>query len=105
LVTLEDVIEEIVGEIDDEHDQEEEELQIIDEDTVVVDAKIDVEEVAAHFKIELPDGPYESVGGLILHRLGRLPQSGDAITIDTLEYQVLSADRRRIRSLQIRYIR
>jgi len=55
LVTLEDVIEEIVGEIDDEHDQEERELMVVDEQTIVVDAKIEIEEVEAHFSCSLPE--------------------------------------------------
>ncbi|MCI5139609.1 MAG: HlyC/CorC family transporter, partial [Candidatus Electrothrix sp. AR1] len=77
LVTLEDVIEEIVGEIDDEHDQEERELMQIDQQTVIVDAKIDIEVVEKHFQCRLPDGPYESIGGLVIHRLGRMPQNGE----------------------------
>ncbi len=79
LVTLEDVIEEIVGEIDDEHDDEDSELRVVDERTVIVDAKIDIEEVEAHFGVELPEGPYESVGGFIIHRLGKVPASGTLV--------------------------
>ncbi len=101
LVTLEDVIEEIVGEIDDEHDQAENELRIVDERTIIVDAKIDIEDVELHFKCELPEGPYESVGGLITHDLGRVPQNGAVIRIEPLTMKVLSADRRRIKSVRI----
>ncbi|MDH4317661.1 MAG: hemolysin family protein [Desulfobulbaceae bacterium] len=102
LVTLEDVIEEIVGDIDDEHDQDESELQVIDENTIFVNAKIDIEEVENHFGCTLPEGPYESVGGLIIRQLGRVPQNGATITIDPLVFKVVAADRRRIKHVRIR---
>ena len=101
LVTLEDVIEEIVGEIDDEHDDEESELRVVDERTVVVDAKIEIEEVEAHFRLSLPEGPYESVGGFIIHRLGKVPPAGVVVQEGPLSFKVLSADQRRIKSVRI----
>jgi len=102
LITLEDVIEEIVGEIDDEHDQEERELMVVDGKTVIVDAKIDIEEVEEHFQCRLPEGPYESVGGLITHLLGRIPENGDSVTVESLIFKVLTADARRARTVMIR---
>jgi len=102
LVTLEDVIEEIVGEIDDEHDQEERELRALDDRTILVNAKIDIEEVEAYFHINLPKGPYESVGGLILHQLGRVPRNGTEVTVGPLVMNVLASNRRRIKSVRIR---
>jgi CBS domain containing-hemolysin-like protein len=101
LVTLEDVIEEIVGEIDDEHDDEDNELRVVDERTVIVDAKIDIEEVEAHFRLNLPEGPYESVGGFIIHRLGKVPASGVVVQESGLSFKVLGADPRRIKSVRI----
>jgi CBS domain containing-hemolysin-like protein len=102
LVTLEDVIEEIVGEIDDEHDQEERELMVVDDRTIVVDAKIELEEVEAHFNCRLPEGPYESAGGLVIHSLGRVPVNGDTVDVGPLSFTVLAADPRRVRTLRIR---
>ncbi len=101
LVTLEDVIEEIVGEIDDEHDDEHSELRVVDERTVIVDAKIDIEEVEAHFRVSLPEGPFESVGGFIIHRLGKVPPSGTLVQENGLSFKVLGADPRRIKSIRI----
>ncbi|MBM9536160.1 HlyC/CorC family transporter [Desulfobulbus alkaliphilus] len=101
LVTLEDVIEEIVGEIDDEHDVEESELRIVDERTVIVDAKIDIEEVEAHFRLSLPEGPFESVGGFITHRLGKVPPAGIIVQEGPLAFKVLSADQRRVKTVRI----
>jgi len=104
LVTLEDVIEEIVGEIDDEHDQEERELMQVDQQTVVVDAKIDIEVVEKHFQCRLPDGPYESIGGFVIHRLGRMPQNGETVDTPTLTLTVLVANPRKVRTVRIRKI-
>lgn len=101
LVTLEDVIEEIVGEIDDEHDDEESELRVVDERTVIVDAKIDIEEVETHFRLTLPEGPYESVGGFIIHRLGKVPPAGVVVQENGLSFKVLGADQRRIKTVKI----
>jgi len=101
LITLEDVIEEIVGEIDDEHDQEENELRVMGDGVLLVDAKIDVEEVERFFDLRLPRGPFESVGGLILHRLGRIPDRGTRIEAGGLRFTVLAADQRRVRTVRV----
>lgn len=101
LVTIEDVLEQIVGEIDDEHDDAESELRVVDERTVVVDAKIDIEEVEAHFRLSLPEGPYESVGGFIIHRLGKVPPAGVVVQEGPLAFKVLGADQRRIKTVRI----
>lgn len=101
LITLEDVIEEIVGEIDDEHDQNEIELRIIDDHTIIVNAKIDVEEVEAHFSVTLPEGPYESIGGFIIHQLGHLPDPGALVASDLLTFKVIGADKRRIKTVEV----
>jgi CBS domain containing-hemolysin-like protein len=101
LITLEDVVEEIVGEIDDEHDQNDQELQIIKEDIILVDAKIDIEEVEQFFNITVKEGPYESVGGLILHQLGRVPAEDVVVEVDGLRFTVQTADQRRIKTLRV----
>lgn len=102
LVTLEDVIEEIVGEIGDEYDEDEHEIRIVDAQAVIVKARIDIEEVEEFFQIELPEGPYESVGGLIIHKLGRVPRTGTVVMEGELEFKVLSADPRRIKTIRIK---
>ncbi|MCI5149107.1 MAG: HlyC/CorC family transporter [Candidatus Electrothrix sp. MAN1_4] len=104
LITLEDVIEEIVGEIDDEHDQEEREIMQVDQQTVVVDAKIDIEIVEDHFRCQLPNGPYESIGGLIIHCLGRMPNHGETVEFPPLTLTVLVASPRKVRTVRIRKI-
>jgi CBS domain containing-hemolysin-like protein len=101
LASLEDVLEEIVGEITDESDQPEDGWQVIDQNTIIADAKIDLEEVEDYFKASLPEGPYESIGGLIIHQLGHLPGINTSIRILNLNFQVLAATRRRIIKVKI----
>lgn len=104
LITLEDVIEEIVGEIGDEHDQDETDLRVIDERTIIVNARIDIEDVGSHFDVEFPEGPYESIGGLMIHRLGYVPRNGTVVVEENLELKVLSSDNRRIKSIRIKQL-
>ncbi len=101
LITLEDVLEEIVGEIDDEYDVEERAIEEIDENSIRVKGLVDVEEVEERFGVSLPNGPYESVAGLIIHRLGRLGTSGDQVEIDSLCFTVEEATPRQIKRVII----
>lgn len=101
LVTLEDVLEEIVGEIDDEYDKPESHWDEIDSNTLMIAAKVNIEDVESYFDLTLPEGPYESVGGLIIHQLGRLPETGTTVKLASLTFEVISATRRRIISVKI----
>ncbi len=101
LVTLEDILEEIVGEIDDEYDVDRSELKVIDAQTIMVQARVDVEEVEEHFQVELPEGPYESVGGLVIHALGRLAVPGDQVDVGGLSFLVRGASKRRIKTIRV----
>jgi len=101
LVTLEDVLEEIVGEIRDEYDKAEKRWKVVNEHMLLTDAKVDLEEVEDFFGITLPEGPYESVGGLIIHQLDRVPPVGATMLINSLVFEVVSADRRRIHTVKI----
>lgn len=101
LLTLEDILEEIVGEIVDETDMQVEEWQATDEDTVICSAKTDIENIEDFFTTKLPEGPYESVGGFIINQLDRIPANGDTTESDLLTFTVLSASKRQIRSVKI----
>jgi CBS domain containing-hemolysin-like protein len=96
IITIEDILEEIVGEIMDEHDSDLPLLSVVDENHVLVDARLDVEKVEDYFHIDFPEGEYESVGGFIIHTLGRIPKSGDQITFQGLDMTIESADDRKI---------
>lgn len=101
LVTLEDILEEIVGEIDDEYDDEQEELERIDDNTIMVHARLDIEKVEEYFEVEMPEGPYESVGGLVINLLGRLGKAGDRVMAGGLELEVKSASKRHIKMVKV----
>jgi CBS domain containing-hemolysin-like protein len=101
LITLEDVLEEIVGEIDDEYDKEEPQWRALQDGSLMIYAKEDIEVVESFFSVELPDGPYESVGGFIIHQLGHLPKAGEIVELDTLIFKVVSATKRHIKSVKI----
>lgn len=101
LITLEDILEEIVGEIDDEYDDEEHCIHVIDETSVEVHGWMDIEKIEEHFDMEIPDGPYESVGGLVIHLLGRLARTGDSVEAAGLQFAVMSASTRQIKKIRV----
>ncbi len=96
LITIEDILEEIVGEIMDEHDHEEPLMNVIDKNTILVDARLEAEAIEDYFKLELPEGDFESVGGFIINLLGKIPKTGEEVTYQNLKITVKSADERRI---------
>jgi putative hemolysin len=99
LVTIEDLLEEIVGEIQDEYDVEEPLVETIDADTARVDGRASVDDLLDQFdlRIELEDDEeYDTVGGLVYHRLGRVPEAGDEIKVAGLRITVESTDGRRV---------
>jgi magnesium and cobalt transporter len=106
LLTIEDVLEEIVGDIDDEHDPEEEEDIRPDGDRngkpcFAVRALTRVEDFNEYFECELSDEEYDTIGGLVMHELGRLPRRGEKIEFEGFEFSVTKADKRRIDALQV----
>lgn len=102
LITLEDILEEIVGEIYDEYDRMEPRLVPQEDQSVLVDARLDVEELMDHFQLPRPEGKFESVGGLLIHLLGRVPQINDRVVIENLELTVVAADERRAKQVLAR---
>ena len=102
LLTIEDVIEEIVGEIDDEHDPEEvQAIQRHDAGRYHVRALTRIDEFNEFFDVSLSDDDYDTVGGLVIHELGRLPRRGESIEFGGFRFKVLQADRRRVHSLEV----
>jgi len=102
LVTLEDLIEEIVGEIRDEHDQEEEKFVELSDGYTLVDSRVEIEAFEQYFGVDLPRGKYETLGGFILDAVKRIPMTGDVIQHDSLEMVIASADDRSIKKVRIR---
>jgi len=102
LVTIEDIIEEIIGEIHDEYDSDETLMVATEEGDLVVDARLEIEKLVEHFNLEVPKGNFESVGGFIISLLGRVPQPHETITHAPLEMTIESADARKIRKVRVR---
>jgi CBS domain containing-hemolysin-like protein len=101
IITIEDILEEIVGEIMDEHDRDLPLLSVVDENHILVDARLNVEKVEDYFDMEFPEGDYESVGGFVIHTLGRIPKSGDRLAFQGLDMIIESADDRKIYMVRI----
>jgi magnesium and cobalt transporter len=105
LVTIEDVLEEIVGEIDDEHDVEDDEepqIAVEPDGRFLVDALTPIEDFNERFDAELPDDEYDTIGGLIAAEIGHLPDSGEEIALGRFEFQVAAADERRVHTFRLR---
>lgn len=102
LVSIEDVIEQIVGEIDDEHDVDDEDLiRLHRKNRYTVKARTAIEEFNRYFGTEFTDDEYDTVGGLILKAFGRLPTKGESLQYGGFDFIVLRADRRRIHTLRV----
>ncbi len=102
IITIEDILEEIVGEIMDEHDTDEVRLQVAEDGSVLVDARLEAEKLEAHLGTSLPPGDFESVGGFIIHLLGRIPKVNEKIPFNDLEIVIKKADRRKIEKVLVR---
>lgn len=101
LVTLEDILEQIVGEIEDEHDLEEDNIIDFGGDRFVIKANTPVEEFNAYFGSELQAEDVETVAGLVIAKLTYLPKKGDKIELQGFHFKVLKSDSRRLRSLEM----
>jgi CBS domain containing-hemolysin-like protein len=102
IITIEDILEEIVGEIMDEHDTEQPLLTTIDPETFLVDARLEVGKLEEHLNIRLPNGDFESVGGFIIHLLGSIPEVNEKISFGDLEFIIQRADQRKIDKVLIK---
>jgi magnesium and cobalt transporter len=103
LVTIEDVIEQIVGDIEDEYDFDETEDNILADKNgrFRVKATTELGDFNAHFGTDFSDEDYDTVGGLVVSRFGRLPKRGETVTIDGLAFQILRADSRKVHSVLV----
>lgn len=105
LVTLEDLLEELVGEIEDEYDREERMLSFINSNTILVDAKMNIYELnellEEYWKERLPETEYDTVGGLVLDILGRVPLRGEEIRLGNLSIRIENMRRQRIEKVKI----
>jgi magnesium and cobalt transporter len=101
IVTIEDILEEIVGEIEDEFDSDEELIHELGDGTFLVDARCDIEEVNEEVGCILPDEDYESLGGFIIAELGHIPKPGEVIENGGYRLEVVEATPRRIKTVRL----
>ncbi len=99
LVTIEDLIEEIVGDIQDEYDQEEALFEINADGSITADARMPVEDLEKHFDMEIERDKFDTIGGLIFHLTGKIPAAGDVIDGAGLRLTILDADERKIKKV------
>jgi magnesium and cobalt transporter len=102
LVTLEDVLEQIVGAIEDEYDDSEQTIFPDGHNTWRVLATTELPEINQLLEREMPDGEYDTIGGWLAHELGRIPRRGDRITLEDIQFDVLRADSRRALWVRVR---
>lgn len=104
VLTLEDIIEEIIGDIMDEYDLEERWLVEEEDGTILVDARLDVEELEDYLGVEFPEGNFESIGGFMISILGKVPAVNEKVEYGLLELVVEQADKRKIEKIRIRRV-
>jgi len=103
LVTIEDVLEQIVGDIEDEHDVEEEEsmIRVLEDGEVIVKSFLPVDEFNHHFKSYLNENGSDTIGGLLSQTLGHVPQRGESVKIDKINFEIVHADTRRVHLIRV----
>jgi len=101
LISLADLMVEIIGDIGEDGEQEASELDALGDGSYMVQARMHIEELAEGLGRQLPEGDYDTVGGWLTAHFGRIPQTGELLSIDGLQVQVIDADPRRISKVRI----
>lgn len=101
LITLEDLLEEIVGEIRDEYDADEDDIKEISTDKFIIEGQLKILDLNDRLSLNLHSSKYDSIGGLIIEKLDRFPNPGDVIIIDNISIKVLAMDKMRIDTIEI----
>ena len=104
IVTLEDLLEEIVGEIEDEYDLPDESVQRVDEQTIRIDGTFPIDDFNVQFSQDLPQEDYHTIAGFVFGRLGRAAEAGDELVHDGLRFSVVEVDGPRIETLEIEFL-
>ncbi|MFT4763715.1 MAG: magnesium and cobalt transporter [Oleispira sp.] len=103
IVTIEDVLEQIVGEIEDEHDQEDDDsfIKVLDNDVRMVKALTPIEDFNQHFDTKFDDKEFDTIGGIVVQHFGRVPECDEAITINEWRFKVVNGTGRRINLMEV----
>lgn len=102
LVTLEDLIEEIVGEIHDEHDEKKGSIVELSDGYTLIDGRVEIEVIEDNLGVKFEEGKFETLGGFILNLLKRIPVTGEVIHVDNLEMIIESADERSVKKVKLK---
>ena len=103
IVTIEDVLEQIVGEIEDEHDQEDDDsfIKVLDNDVRMVKALTPIDDFNQHFNTNFDDKEFDTIGGIVVQNFGRVPECDEAITINDWRFKVVNGTGRRINLMEV----
>jgi len=103
LVTIEDVLEQIVGDIDDEHDDVDDKKSILEQEDgrYTVKADTEIEDFNAYFDVEMPQNKVDTIGGLVMQKAGKIPRQGDEVSLTPFNFKILRSDGRKIQLLEV----
>ena len=104
IVTLEDLLEEIVGEIEDEYDLPDESFEQVDDRTIRVDGTFPIDDFNERFDVGMPDEDYHTLAGFVFGQLGRAPEAGDEVEWNGLRFGVIDVEGTRIEKLQVEFL-
>jgi magnesium and cobalt transporter len=106
LVTIEDILEEIVGEIEDEHDDHEDEGYVFERNPneFMIKALMPIDEFDDYFSTQLATDEYDTIAGFIVHQLQRMPKRGESLIVDNLRFEVIKVDNRRIHLIKLKKV-
>ncbi len=101
ILTIEDIIEEIVGDIEDEYDEEEKDIEVINNHTLLVKAVVDIDRLIDDFDLDIPKGDYETLAGYIISKLEKIPTSGQVLNETQFKLEVIQVSNRKIEKVKI----
>jgi len=101
LVTIEDLLEEIVGEIQDEYDREEPQIERVNDSEANLDGRVSIDDLNQLFDLDIDGEEFDTVGGLVIHQLGKMPTLGDSVEMSGISLQVLATVGRRIKKVKV----
>jgi CBS domain containing-hemolysin-like protein len=101
IVTIEDLLEEIVGEIEDEYDELEEEIEVIKEDEYIVDGRIRLDDLSELIGVKMESEEFDSIGGFVIGQLGRIPEPKEEVSYENMRFVVEEIDKNRIKKVRI----
>jgi len=102
LVTMEDLVEEIVGEIADEYKKEPKELYLLPDGDYLVSGSMEIEKVNEEIGVDIPEGQFETIAGFVLDRFGKFPVKGESFVYNNYQFTVQESDRKKVRMIKIK---